>query len=95
MKEEDIGKQNAEKVDYQMVREALTNFDNVFKLLSPYEKQQLVRHVIDHVVYSDTEIRIAIDGGTYVEPIKNGSRRVFSKTPNRRGRRDSNPRPPA
>ncbi len=95
MKEEEIAKENAEKVDFQLVRETLANFDHVFNLLSPAEQQQLAQHLIDHVISLDTEIRIAIDGGVYVEPIKKGTKREFSKSPVKRGRRGSNPRPSA
>jgi hypothetical protein len=95
LKEEDIAEGNAQKVDFQMIREVLKNFTEVFVELSPYERQQTVRSLIEHAVYTDSEVRIALDTGTYIAPMKKGSQKVLSGTPIRRGGWDPNPRPPA
>jgi site-specific DNA recombinase len=95
IKEAEIEKQNTQKVDFQMVREVLRNFNEVFSALSPHEQQQIVQYLVDHVDYTEDSVRVALDTGVYIEPIKKGSPKVFSGTPMKRGGRDSNPRPPA
>ncbi len=89
LKESEIQKENTQKVDFQMVREVLRNFTAVFSELTPHEQQQVVHHLVDHVVYGESEVRIALDTGVYIEPIRKGSHKVFSGTPNQRGGRGS------
>jgi len=84
LKEDEIAKQNTQKVDFQMIREVLKNFSQVFSDLSPYEQQQTVRYLVDHVIYTDFEMKIALDAGTYVLAIKEGAQREFSEPPIRR-----------
>jgi hypothetical protein len=72
LKEEEIAKQNTKEVDFQMIREGLINFADIFGDLSPYEQQQTVRYLVDHVVYTDSEMRIALDTGTYISATKRG-----------------------
>ena len=94
-KEAEIEKENTQKVDFQMVREVLRNFADVFSGLAPHEQQQIVRYLVDHVDCMEDSFRVALDTGVYIEPIKKGVPKVFSGTPMKRGGRDSNPRPPA
>lgn len=95
LKENEISKQNAYRVDSQLVKETLSNFAAVYGNLMPYEQQQVMRYLIDNVQNFEKEVRISFDGGAYIEPIKKGSGKVFFQTPIQRGRRDSNSRPPA
>lgn len=57
-----------------MIKEVLRNFSQEFSGLSPYEHQQTVRSPVDHVVYTDSEMRIALDTGTHVSATKKGLR---------------------
>jgi len=64
----------------------LVFYSQVFSDLSPYEQQQTVRYLVDHVVYNDSEMRIALDTGTYVPATKKGAQREFSEPPHPAGR---------
>ncbi len=72
MKEEEIAKENTQKVDYQMIREVLGDFTQIFGELTPYDQQQTTRYLIDHVVCSAFEMKIAVDTGVYISAIKRG-----------------------
>jgi site-specific DNA recombinase len=91
-----IEKMENEKLDYAFVKEIMGNFNSLIESLSTYEKQQLIKYLVESIKIKDNEVEVTILGDQYISPLKTKkATAVFAVTDVKRSGRDSNSQLPA
>ncbi len=84
------------KIDYSFIKEVMKNFNSIFKRLNPYEKQQIIKYLIDNIRITEDKVEVVIFGDKYISPLKiKKATAVFAVTDGKRSGRDSNSQLPA